>query len=60
VEKDLSKVSGERQRLEDKNRKDDAKIMEMLRDVLEARARHEELQREHNRVLMHQVSPVSH
>jgi hypothetical protein len=49
------KISSERQRLEERNERDETKIMEMVRDVLDARANHEQLQREHNRVLMHQV-----
>lgn len=49
------RISTDRQRLEEKNKRENAKIVEMVRDVMEARARFEELQRDHNRVLMHQV-----
>ena len=49
------RVSTERQRLEEKNKRENGRVVEMVRDVLEARARFEELQRDHNRVLMHQV-----
>ena len=55
VEQDLLKISSERQRLEAKNKKDEAKVMQMVRDVMEARARHDQLQKDHNRVLMQQV-----
>ncbi len=56
VEQDLLKISGERHRLEAKNKKDETRVMEMLADLIEARARHDQLQKEHNKVLMQQVS----
>jgi len=56
VEQDLLKISGERHRLESKNKKDETRVMEMLADLIEARARHDQLQKEHNKVLMQQVS----
>ena len=49
------KISSERKGLEDKNKKDEAKVMRLVQEVIEERTRHEELQREHNRVLMQQV-----
>ena len=49
------KISSERKGLEDKNKKDEAKVMSLVQEVIEERTRHEELQREHNRVLMQQV-----
>ena len=49
------KISSERKRLEEKNKKDEAKVMSLVQEVVEERNRHEELQREHNRVLMQQV-----
>jgi hypothetical protein len=52
----LLKISGERHRLEAKNKKDETRVMEMLADLMEARARHDQLQKEHNKVLMQQVS----
>jgi hypothetical protein len=55
VEQDLLKISGERHRLEAKNKKDETRVMEMLADLMEARARHDQLQKEHNKVLMQQV-----
>lgn len=55
VEQDLLKISGERHRLESKNKKDETRVMEMLADLIEARARHDQLQKEHNKVLMQQV-----
>jgi hypothetical protein len=55
VEQDLLKISGERHRLEAKNKKDETRVMEMLADLIEARARHDQLQKEHNKVLMQQV-----
>ena len=59
VEQDLLKISGERHRLESKNKKDETRVMEMLADLIEARARHDQLQKEHNKVLMQQVSKIT-
>jgi uncharacterized metal-binding protein len=53
------KISSERKRLEEKNKKDEAKVMSLVAEVIEERTRHEELQREHNRVLMQQVCTVN-